>query len=489
MKRILLMLPVCLISLATFSQTQLNAEKVNISGSSGNIKLHMSGNDASYTGADMLIRRYGTNAGVGKGAAIQLEDSSATLNSHIIQGSLAGIQFFNGVAETGSWSEHMRIAMDGSVGIGTANISNQQGWQRVLDLHGDINAKLLVTSNSVKTGIFSHNTWGVAAGRIGTESAHPLFLTAGYGNDVVAVLPNGNVGIGTTTPGYKLHVNGNMYVGAKLGFRSYDVTDGGDSWEFGANAGNFNFKNVSQSIIPVTLLSNGNVGIGTTSPLYKLDVNGEGNFNGFLKVKSNNASNPIIGSRNPLYLDAANYSSNSSAVAFVKGNEQIAEIATDISANGGRDLYMIAGGNLLLNPWNNAGNVGIGVTQPQTKLAVNGDITAKKIKVTQTGWPDYVFDSSYLLLSLSQIETFIKENKHLPEVPSAAQVKKEGLDLGDNQAVLLKKIEELTLYIIQQNKQIEHQNKQLNQQNSQLILQTKQMEQIEKRLQELEPKP
>ncbi|WP_164974192.1 hypothetical protein [Filimonas effusa] len=117
-------------------------------------------------------------------------------------------------------------------------------------------------------------------------------------------------------------------------------------------------------------------------------------------------------------------------------------------------------GKITLVP--NGGNVGIGTENPGSyRLAVEGTVGARKIKITQQAWADYVFDSSYQLPSLSHVETFIKENKHLPEVPSAAEVKKDGLDLGDNQVLLLKKIEELTLYIIQQNKQITEQNKEL----------------------------
>lgn len=205
----------------------------------------------------------------------------------------------------------------------------------------------------------------------------------------------------------------------------------------------------------------GNVGIGTTAPTYKLDVNGSANFRGTFRVQSPGASNPTIGARNPIYLDAANYNSNSSAIVFVKGNEQVAEIASDIQANGGKDLYMMAGGNIVLDPWNSSGNIGIGTQSPQSKLAVNGIITSKKIKVTQEEWADYVFDSSYNLTPLHQVEQFIRKNKHLPEIPSATEVKKDGLDLGDNQAILLKKIEELTLYLIQQNKKIEAQEQEL----------------------------
>jgi hypothetical protein len=92
----------------------------------------------------------------------------------------------------------------------------------------------------------------------------------------------------------------------------------------------------------------------------------------------------------------------------------------------------------------------------QYKLAVNGNAIFTRVKVREsTSWPDYVFEQTYKLPSLKLVEAFIKQHKHLPEVPSAEEVKKEGIDLGDNQAVLLKKIEELTLYIIDQNKKIE----------------------------------
>jgi hypothetical protein len=102
-----------------------------------------------------------------------------------------------------------------------------------------------------------------------------------------------------------------------------------------------------------------------------------------------------------------------------------------------------------------SGNVGIGTTTPGSyKLAVEGTIGARRIKVTQAAWADYVFDSSYQLTPLHLVEKYIRENKHLPDVPSAAEVKKDGVDLGDNQAVLLKKIEELTLYIIEQQKEL-----------------------------------
>jgi hypothetical protein len=95
-------------------------------------------------------------------------------------------------------------------------------------------------------------------------------------------------------------------------------------------------------------------------------------------------------------------------------------------------------------------------------LAVNGRVSAQKMVITQAGrWPDYVFNKQYTLPALSEVENFIKQNNHLPGIPSAAEVEKKGIDVGNNQAALLKKIEELTLYAIEQEKKIDKQNDQI----------------------------
>lgn len=148
-------------------------------------------------------------------------------------------------------------------------------------------------------------------------------------------------------------------------------------------------------------------------------------------------------------------------VRFAQNNVLRGRFLTGQTGTNG-DLYyetFNATGNYIGAPFfiqNSNGNVGIGTITPQAKLAVNGDIFSKKVKVTQSGWPDYVFSTSYRLLTLKQVENFIKQHKHLPDVPSAKEVDDDGLNLGDNQAILLKKIEELTLYAIEQNKRIEN---------------------------------
>ena len=101
------------------------------------------------------------------------------------------------------------------------------------------------------------------------------------------------------------------------------------------------------------------------------------------------------------------------------------------------------------------GNVGIGTTNPGSyKLAVEGTIGARKVKVTQLAWADFVFDPGYHLPSLGELEQFIKQHQHLPGVPTTAEVEKDGVDLGEMNVRLLQKVEELTLYLIEQQKQV-----------------------------------
>jgi hypothetical protein len=110
------------------------------------------------------------------------------------------------------------------------------------------------------------------------------------------------------------------------------------------------------------------------------------------------------------------------------------------------------------------GFVGIGTSakpNPEALLGVEGAIYARKLKVTQTGWADFVFNKGYKLPTLKEVEAHIKKYNHLPGIPSEAEVKKNGTDVAEIQALLLKKIEELTLYVIEQNKKLEAQQQQI----------------------------
>jgi hypothetical protein len=198
----------------------------------------------------------------------------------------------------------------------------------------------------------------------------------------------------------------------------------------------------------IVMAADGKMGIGIPAPLAPLHVNGEirveanvdnGNIGGYLKI-SHSGKTGVGQARDWVIFNMAGVYGNS--LQFWD---------YDVSGQMNEPRLTIADG----------GNIGIGTQSPQAKLAVAGDIFSKKVKVTQNGWPDYVFGANYHLPSLNEVEKYIQQNSHLPEVPSDAEVKKDGLNLGDNQAVLLKKIEEMTLYIIDLNKRMQELEKQL----------------------------
>lgn len=96
---------------------------------------------------------------------------------------------------------------------------------------------------------------------------------------------------------------------------------------------------------------------------------------------------------------------------------------------------------------------------------VNGTIRAKEVKIEATGWADFVFDRDYKLRNLTEVENHIAEHKHLPDMPSEADVKENGIDVAEMQAKLLQKIEELTLYVIDQDKRIKKQDEKIKKQD------------------------
>jgi len=209
----------------------------------------------------------------------------------------------------------------------------------------------------------------------------------------------------------------------------------------------------------LTIDPSANIGVGKTNPSAKLDVAGivkvgTGATPGYISFARGNDGN---------YQGFVGY-------AGIDGTE-----FSMSNAGGGTFLTFKTGGNTEQMRIDNFGNVGIGTTNPTDKLSVNGNIKTKKLIVTQNGWADYVFNDEYYLRPLTQVENFIKENKHLPEVPTAKEVEKNGVDVGDTQALLLKKIEELTLYIIELKKETEETKRELN---SKIDEQQKQISQL-----------
>jgi Small-conductance mechanosensitive channel len=128
------------------------------------------------------------------------------------------------------------------------------------------------------------------------------------------------------------------------------------------------------------------------------------------------------------------------------------------------------------------GNIGISTTAPDQKLTVKGKIHAEEVIVDlNVPAADYVFAKDYSLMPLHKVEQYVKTNSHLPDVPSATEIKDKGLSMGEMQNKLLQKIEELTLYAIEQNKKIQ----QLEKQNQQIAQQNQRIEQLENQLREI----
>lgn len=210
---------------------------------------------------------------------------------------------------------------------------------------------------------------------------------------------------------------------------------------------------------------------GTSNTFIGLN-SGYGNYSGSNNVAlgANSYYSCVNGSQNVLIGDGAGYHLTGS------GNVCIGyQAGYGYDANGSNKLYIansatptpLIYGDFSTNQLVINGSLGVGVTLANNpngyKFAVNGKIGAKEVQIenTSTTWPDYVFKNDFKLRSLADVESFIKANGHLPEIPSEKQVKQEGIKVGEMNAKLLQKIEELTLYLIEANKRIDDLSKEV----------------------------
>lgn len=184
------------------------------------------------------------------------------------------------------------------------------------------------------------------------------------------------------------------------------------------------------------LSTTGNVGIGTEAPNVKLQVNSDNN--------GTSSANWIAGT-----------------FGGTSGDRVVIGMLNGVATIGSHNNALSAWSNLAINL--DGGNVSIGTPDPKGhKLAVNGDIIATAVTVKlNANWPDYVFKPQYKLNPLSEVKDYIDKNGHLPEVPSATAIEKDGVNLGEMNKLLIKKVEELTLYLLSQNQRIEKLEKQL----------------------------
>lgn len=201
----------------------------------------------------------------------------------------------------------------------------------------------------------------------------------------------------------------------------------------------------------VSVTQDGKVGIGTLYPQQNLHI-----VNGNILISKTSTMARADGSTNGSILFGSNVSDENGYRRGRWGIEYLESVTEGYGLNFWKVWEPNVGGfNYALFLKNN-GNIGIGTKDPAYKLDVVGTIRAREILVNLggVGGADFVFDTDYRLRPLSEVQSFIEENKHLPEIQSAVEMQQNGVSVNELQFQLLQKVEELTLYIIEQDKQI-----------------------------------
>lgn len=215
----------------------------------------------------------------------------------------------------------------------------------------------------------------------------------------------------------------------------------------------------------------GNVCIGNNSPLDKLDI---------LGTTASNPGHVVFGDggNNLPYMKF--YKWTGTGTSYFQTT-----IGNSLDAAGAISFQTGAGGGVIGSDGQTTrmiitqqGNVGINTTNTQGyTFAVNGTCVATAITVKAYGnWPDYVFKKDYNLPTLTEVKTYIDKNQHLPEMPSAEQLERDGLNLGEMNKLLVKKVEELTLYLIEKDKKEKIQEEKITDQQKQIELINKQLQ-------------
>ncbi len=385
--------------------------------------------------------------------------------------------------------EDQGIFIDGGgrVGIGTTQTN-----ENMLAVAGDITATYFHGNGSQLTGIEGDNLGNHTMAQTLRTNGH--WINSDTDEDQgIFIDGGGRVGIGTTQTNENMlavagditatyfHGNGSQLTGIEgdnLGNHTMAQTlrtnghwinsdtdedqgiyiDGGGRVGIGTAQTDGNMLAVAGNISGQMINATGNVGIGTSTPETQLEVNGQ-SYNNWARFKTGSKSlnfgRAIAGESLGLW--------GSSYIGFnlYRAGDNAWKTETDGASNGGAMIFATSGGSIVftcipIDP-NRVGiqNLNNQQIKDNTKMILRSDglLKTNEVVVKTNVWSDYVFKDGYTLPDLTEVEGFINENKHLPDVPSEAEVIEEGINLGEMDAILLKKIEELTLYVIELKKE------------------------------------
>lgn len=343
-----------------------------------------------------------------------------------------------------------------------------------LDVTGTINGENVVL-NSAGNSFFQNRRSGVRKFESGFDNANDAWIlrnrndtdTAWLQYNLFVKRSTGDVGINTNAPTAKLDVNGAFRVrGTSIFDSNLTISKRNEALKIKATGA---ADNASANFISFYLSDNtriGYVGDGSSGGSkmqlvadFGIQLNALGNsieitddtdIDGTLNVSHNNSSFSVGN------IQSKHESTGTSSIAdflIVDKDNNNSRAALQVQGNGGNTEVLFA---------SSGGNVGIGTTNPDHELTVKGKIHTEEVLVDlSVPGPDYVFEDDYDLTPLKELEAYLKVNKHLPEIPSAKKMEADGIELGVMNMLLLKKIEELTLHTIEQQKLIEKQAKAL----------------------------
>ena len=366
----------------------------------------------------------------------------------------------------------MTILGSGNIGIGTGTPAYKL---QVMDI--------ISSQKSGRAGYNIYNGGGNSEWFIGQESnaSHNFKIqrqVSGVYTNVFDIDYLGNIGIGTTSPNVKLHVNATGAANGKIAnfingtYETFfvsgttagawnNITKAGDNGIFWQDNGTVESNNGfviapwSAGTKGLRIDGNGHVGIGSTNFIPKFSIGNSFTFNDD-EINSNTASIAFMYDNSDGWDPLPTKYAGAIMFDATAGN---LSLATSSSVTGAGN-YPIARFTV-----NKDGNVSIGARKgagihADARLSVDGKILATSMFVNSNTWADYVFAADYKLPKLADVEAFYLTNKHLPEIPTEKEVAENGIDLAEMNKLLLKKVEEMTIYMVQMQKEIEELKKQ-----------------------------